>query len=81
MHIHYFFIKSIIMDYVHHCNCLLSAGDLKVYRAIGSPSDFYFYRQTLISVHERCSANFKKLNFSEIRMTFFSNKTKVLNHQ
>jgi hypothetical protein len=67
-----------LCDVINHSNCLLYADDLKVYRAINSPSDCLLLQSDIDCVHGWCSENFMKLNFSKIRVISFTKKTNVL---
>jgi hypothetical protein len=55
-----------LCDIINHSNCLLFADDLKVYRAISSPSDCLLLQADIDCVHTWCSANFMMPNFSKI---------------
>jgi hypothetical protein len=55
-----------LCDVIIHSNCLLFADDLKVYRAINSPSDCSLLQSDIDCVHAWCLANFMKPNFSKI---------------
>jgi hypothetical protein len=58
-------------------NSLLFADDLEVYLAISSPSDCLLLQLDIDHIHNGCSANFMKPNFS----FSFTRKTNVLNYQ
>jgi hypothetical protein len=70
-----------LFDVINHSNCLLFSDELKVYRAISSPSDCLLLQSDIDRVHNWCSANFIKPNFSKIRFISFARKTNVLNYQ
>jgi hypothetical protein len=60
-------------------NYLLYADDLKVYRAIKSPTDCILLQSDIDRVCKWCSANFMKPNLSKIRVISFTWKTTALN--
>jgi hypothetical protein len=69
-----------LYNVISHSNCLLFADDLKVYRALNSLSDCLLLQSDIDWVHEWCSANFVKPNFSKIRVISYTRKTSVLNY-
>jgi hypothetical protein len=69
-----------LCDVINHSNGFLFA-DIKIYRAVSSPSECLLLRSDIDCAHERCSTNFMKPNFSEIRVTCFTRETDVLNYQ
>jgi hypothetical protein len=56
------------------------SDDLRVYRAISSPSDCLLLHSDVDRVHNWCLANYMKPNFSKISH-FYTRKTNVLNYQ
>jgi hypothetical protein len=56
------------------------ADDLKVYRAIKTPTDCVLLQSDIDRVHEWCLANFMKPNFSKIRVISFNMKTAPLGY-
>jgi hypothetical protein len=70
-----------LFDVINHPNCLLFADDGKVYRAINSTSDCLLLQSDIDCVHEWCSANFMKPNFSKSKLISFTGKTNGFNYQ
>jgi hypothetical protein len=58
--------KNDFCDIIKHSNCLLFADDLKVCRAVSSPSDCLLQQSDINRVRNWWMANFMKPNFSKI---------------
>jgi hypothetical protein len=74
-------LRYYLCDVINHSDCLLFADDVKVCRAINSPSDCLLLQSDIDCLHAWCSANFMKPNFSKIRVISFTRKTNFSNYQ
>jgi hypothetical protein len=70
-----------LCDVVDHSSCLLFADGVKVCRAINSSCDCLVLQSDIDCVHDWCSENFMKFNFSKLRVIFYTRKMYVLKYQ
>lgn len=70
-----------LCEVIQHSKCLLYADDLKIYRAIKSPTDCILLQSDIDRIHAWCLANFMKPNPSKIRAVSFTRKTTAWNYQ
>jgi hypothetical protein len=65
---------------VNHSNSLIFGDGLKVYEDIKSTSDCIFLQSGIYCAHGLYSANFIKLNYSEIKTTSFIREKNMLSY-
>jgi hypothetical protein len=61
-----------LCDVIKHSKCLIFSDDLRVYRAIISPSDCLLLQSDIDRVRNWCLANFMKPDFSKIKIISFT---------
>jgi hypothetical protein len=63
---------------IQHCNFLIFADDLKIFREISSLRDCHLLQSDINSVCDWCAANSMRLNSNKTRLMSYSRKTNIL---